>query len=93
MKKENDKKIKDAEIKNVSGGYKQNLFIIPNYGNDRDRFQGGSEGGDTRETELSLTEALSLFRAGEFGNPDVEEKLRGYGFKRESSTIGQSQIL
>ena len=82
MKKENEKKINDTDLENVSGGYKQKLSISASNPNNPER-----QIGHTRTTELSLGEALRLNYEGQMGQPDVEEKLRGYGFSRESSEI------
>lgn len=80
MKKENEKKINDAELENVSGGYNQRINTV---------FAGQSDNPHIKmaykTTELSLGEALRLNYEGQMGQPDVEEKLRVYGFSREST--------
>lgn len=84
MKKENEKKINAVDLENVSGGYKQRLSI-----NTKDSYRPGY----IRTTELSLGEALRLNYEGQMGQPDVEEKLRGYGFTRESTDIKNNNSM
>lgn len=85
MKKENEKKINEVDLENVSGGYKTKLDIAL-------KGRQGSQHGYTRTTELSLGEALRLNYEGQMGQPDVEEKLKGFGFERESTDVTRSNL-
>lgn len=79
MKKENDKKITEKDLENVSGGYKRQIDF------------NGSPDKYSKYTTLILHEALRLLNEGDYGNNiDAEEKLKEYGFNRENNEIRNS---
>lgn len=79
MKKENDKKITEKDLENVSGGYKRQI----NFSGSSDNY--------SKNTTLSLNEALRLLHEGYYGNNiDAEKKLKEYGFNRENNEIRNS---